>query len=77
MQKSGAAACTARPDFSGAEAAEKLFLRSGLRPENPQIFSNPKSSSCSMKIRRFSSNVSLTRKKWTPLTLGVHFRFYI
>ena len=39
-------------------AAEKYFIQSGLRPENREIFSNPQSSSFSMKILRFSSSLS-------------------
>ena len=44
--------------FSGAQAQEKQFLRSGNRPENREIFRFPQPSSPSMKIRRFSWCVS-------------------
>ena len=44
--------------FSGAQAQEKQFLRSGNRPENREIFRFPQSFSPSMKIHRFSWSVS-------------------
>ena len=44
--------------FSGAQAQEKQFLRSGNRPENREIFRFPQGSSSSMKILGFSWSVS-------------------
>ncbi len=44
--------------FSGAQAEEKQFLRSGNRPENREIFRFPQGFSSSMKIQGFSWSVS-------------------